>query len=212
MDISRDHLIDSTRSIAQDYPWIAVHAACVDYSKPRSIPDFGPGGYNAFFPSSSIGNFDPIDAIQLLRNIHKMVRGGGGLLIGVDLKKDRKLLEAAYNDAQGVTRDFNLNILAHINRHLHADFNLANFTHKAIYNAGESRIEMHLVSATSQRVHINGETYRIEEDVTLHTENSYKYSIDEFHRLAARAGFAPIRAGSDRDALFSIHYLKAADD
>lgn len=208
MDISRDHLIAAAQRLASDYPWLTVHAACIDYSRPWDIPDFGPGRYNAFFPGSSIGNFDPGAALRLLERLARMVGGGGGLLIGVDLKKDPDILEAAYNDTHGITAAFNLNILTHINRGLHADFDTGKFAHKAIYNARAGRIEMHLECRQDHEVSIDGTTYTFESGETIHTENSYKYSIDEFHALAARAGFSPVRVWTDREDLFSIHYLK----
>jgi dimethylhistidine N-methyltransferase len=209
MDISRQHLIDSSRRLAHDYPWLTVHAACVDYSQPWDIPDFGPGRHNAFFPGSSIGNFDPLAARQLLARVRQLVGVDGGLLIGVDLKKDPGILERAYNDAQGVTAEFNLNILAHINRRLAADFDPGNFIHKAIYNAQQGRIEMHLECTREHCVHIHGNVYRFYPGETIHTENSYKYSVAEFHELAAGAGFEPVRVWTDPADLFSIHYLSA---
>ena len=207
MDISQQHLIDSSQRLAKDYPWLTVHAACVDYSEPWDTPDFGAGRYNAFFPGSSIGNFDPAGALKLLKQVNQLVGQGGGLLIGVDLKKDVDVLEAAYNDKQGVTADFNLNILTHIKHHLDADFDHDNFEHKAIYNEDKSRIEMHLECTNDHHVNINGDTYRFRSGETIHTESSYKYSVDEFHALAAQANFSPVRVWTDEDRMFSIHYL-----
>lgn len=209
MDISREHLIGSAQRLAADYPWLTVHAACVDYSLPWDIPDFGPGRYNAFFPGSSIGNFNPDSALKLLQQVCRGVGRGGGLLIGVDLKKDVSILENAYNDPQGVTADFNLNVLSHINKRLGADFDPGNFSHKALYNKDEGRIEMHLQCRKDHRVRINGNAYTFEEGETIHTENSYKYSVEEFHGLAAQAGFVPVKVWTDIDGLFSIHYLTA---
>ncbi len=208
MDISREHLIDSAQRLANDYPWLKVHAACVDYSIPWDPPDFGPGRYNAFFPGSSIGNFDPDSALRLLKQVRRLVGRDGGLLIGVDLKKDTGILENAYNDAQGVTADFNLNVLVHINERLGADFDPGNFRHKALYNKDKGRIEMHLECTNDHCVRINGEAYVFETGETIHTENSYKYSVAGFHDLAAQAGFAPVKVWTDSDGLFSIHYLE----
>ena len=209
MDISREHLIDAAQRLARDYPWLTVHAACVDYSQSWDIPDFGPGRYNAFFPGSSIGNFEPAAARQLLTQVRRLVGRGGGLLIGVDLKKDAQILEDAYNDSRGVTANFNLNVLAHINRRLAADFDPGNFAHKALYNEQLGRIEMHLECRREHRVHIDGRLYCFAAGETIHTENSYKYAIAEFHELAARAGFAPVRVWTDPAGLFSVHYLTA---
>jgi dimethylhistidine N-methyltransferase len=208
MDISRDHLITAAQRLAGDYPWLRVHAACVDYSRPWDMPDFGPGSRNAFFPGSSIGNFEPDAALRLLKQVARLVGNGGGLLIGVDLKKDVGILENAYNDAQGITADFNLNVLAHINRRLDADFDAGNFAHKAAYNKCHGRIEMHLECREDHEIAIGDTTYTFETGETIHTENSYKYSIGEFHDLAAQAWFFPVRVWTDREDLFSIHYLK----
>ncbi|MGD2112226.1 MAG: L-histidine N(alpha)-methyltransferase [Gammaproteobacteria bacterium] len=209
MDISREHLIDAAQRIARDYPWLAVHAACVDYSRSWDIPDFGPGRYNAFFPGSSIGNFEPAAALALLRHVRRLVGQHGGLLIGVDLKKDTRILEQAYNDSRGVTAAFNLNMLAHINRRLQADFEPGNFRHRALYNSPLGRIEMHLESQSDHCVHVDGNLYHFARGETIHTESSYKYAVTEFHDLAARAGFAPVRVWTDPDCLFSVHYLTA---
>jgi len=212
MDISRQHLIDSARRLVADYPWLTVHAACIDFTRPWTMPDLGPGRRTVFFPGSSIGNFDPQSALALLQRVRELVGGDGGLLIGVDLKKEAGTLENAYNDSQGVTADFNLNMLAHINRRLAADFDLRKFRHRAHYNADKGRIEMHLECRKSHRVRIHGHSYSFETGETIHTENSYKYSIGEFHRLAARAGFAPDRVWADPDGLFSVHFLAAAPE
>jgi dimethylhistidine N-methyltransferase len=209
MDISREHLIDSAQCLANDYPWLTVHATCVDYSQHWDVPDFGPGRYNAFFPGSSIGNFMPSEALTLLEQVRRLVGHGGGLLIGVDLKKDIAIIEAAYNDAQGVTAEFNLNMLSHINNQLNADFELDNFSHKAVYNKTKSRIEMHLECINSHLVNINDNIYSFAYGETIHTENSYKYSTGEFQQLAKQAGFSPVKVWSDEEALFSIHYLTA---
>jgi dimethylhistidine N-methyltransferase len=207
MDISREHLVESARRLLRDYPWLDIRAVHVDYSRPWSAPDFGPGHYNAFFPGSSIGNFEPDAALALLQRIKLLVAKGGGLLIGVDLKKDVAILEAAYNDRRGVTAEFNLNILAHINRRLEADFDLGNFAHRAFYHAEKGRIEMHLVSLREQQVRINGNVYSFKVGETIQTENSYKYSAEEFHQLAEKAGFIPTKMWVDSNAMFSLHYL-----
>ncbi len=209
MDISREHLIASSQRLANDYPWLTIHAACVDYSRTWDVPDFGPGRYNAFFPGSSIGNFDPVSALQLLKQIRRLVGKEGGLLIGVDLEKEPGILEAAYNDAQGITASFNLNMLRHINQRLQADFEPDNFAHKAVYNSTQGRIEMHLECMKDHCVCINDKLYDFESGETIHTENSYKYSVESFHDLAAKAGFSPVRVWTDEAGLFSIHYLTA---
>lgn len=208
MDISREHLLASAELLVRDYPWLDVHAAYVDYAQPWSNLDFGPGRYNVFFPGSSIGNFEPAAAIKLLRQIYSQIREEGGLLIGVDLKKDVSILKAAYNDAQGITAEFNLNILTHINKRLDANFDLSKFKHRAHYNAMKGRIEMHLESRQAQSVTINGNHYRFRAGETIHTENSYKYSIDEFREMAQQAGFTQTKTWIDEEALFSVHFLR----
>jgi dimethylhistidine N-methyltransferase len=209
LDISKDYLVAAATQLSAEYPWLEVHAACVDFTGPIELPFCPPQARRvAFFPGSSIGNFDPDDAVVFLRNIARMVGRDGGLLIGVDLKKPVEILEAAYNDAQGVTAAFNLNLLARINRELGANFDPRRFTHRAFYNAERGRIEMHLVSTTAQRAQIGREKFVFEKGESIHTENSYKYTVAGFHELAARAGFGPRHVWCDTGDLFSIHYLE----
>ena len=209
MDISKDHLRLAAKELAAAYPWLEIHAACTDFTQQMQMPPTAPKGTHvAFFPGSSIGNFDPEGAVGFLQSIAELVGEGGYLLIGVDLKKDRLLLEAAYDDAAGITAQFNLNLLTRINRELEADFNLENWTHKALYNEQLGRIEMHLVSRCAQRVRINESVFYFSEDETIHSENSYKYSADEFIRLAAGAGFQSDALWIDKDQLFSVHLFR----
>ena len=209
MDISRDHLRVAAQEVAVEYPWLEVHAACTDFTRLMTLPPSSPEGRRlAFFPGSSIGNFDPDAAIGFLGMIADMVGAGGQLLIGVDLKKDKAVLEAAYDDARGVTAAFNLNLLARINRELGADFELAQWQHKALYNEAQGRIEMHLVSRVDQQVSLQGQTFRFVGGETIHTENSYKYSVDDFRDLASRAGFTTDTVWVDADRLFSLHLLQ----
>jgi len=209
MDISRDHLRVAAQEVAVEFPWLEVHAACTDFTRLMTLPPNSPEGRRlAFFPGSSIGNFDPDAAVTFLGMIADMVGPGGQLLIGVDLKKDRAVLEAAYDDAQGVTAAFNLNLLARINRELGADFDLTQWRHKALYNEAQGRIEMHLVSCVAQRVRLLGRSFDFAEGETIHTENSYKYSVAEFRELASRAGFTTDTVWVDADDLFSLHLLQ----
>jgi len=209
MDISGDYLQEVAEQLVADYPEVKVHPAVIDYTKPIILPNTPKAARKiAFFPGSSIGNFTPEDAIDFLTNIAVMVGQGGGLLIGVDLKKEPAILSAAYNDAAGVTAQFNLNLLTRINTDLGANFDLENFNHHAFYNEHEGRVEMHLVSDADQQVHINGEKFDIAEGESIHTENSYKYTIKEFHGLARQAGFTPSTVWTDTDELFSIHFLE----
>ncbi len=211
MDISRHYLFETARQLGREYPWLEIHAACVDFTQAISLP-FAPPAVRrvAFFPGSSIGNFDPPDARHFLRRVAETVGPGGGLLIGVDCKKDRQRLEAAYNDAAGITARFNLHLLARINAELGGDFDLEAFAHRAFYNDGPGRIEMHLVSLSAQTVHIGGASFDFEPGETIHTENSYKYTITEFAELAAAAGLALREAWQDEEKLFSLQYYEVA--
>jgi dimethylhistidine N-methyltransferase len=209
MDISRDHLFRSANLLAKDYSWLEVHAICVDYAGPWNLPP-GLKGKNriAFFPGSSIGNLTSEEAVGLLRRIVQLVGNDGGLLIGVDLIKDTGILEAAYNDQQKATEAFNKNLLVRLNRELDANFQVDRFQHRAFYNRDLDRIEMHLASDREQVIRIAGELIHFKAGETIHTENSHKYSIAGFHRLALRAGFHPVKVWTDPDDLFSIHYLQ----
>jgi dimethylhistidine N-methyltransferase len=211
MDISRAHLLDAATTLARDYPELEVHAACTDYSGDFHLPDLPEHlPRAAFFPGSSIGNFEPEDARALLMRVGKHLGRDGKLLIGVDLKKDKATLQAAYNDAEQVTAAFNLNLLERFNRELDADFQLDRFEHLAFFNEQEGRIEMHLLSTGDQQVNVAGQTIRFAQGESLHTENSYKYSIAEFRSLAGESGFAVERTWTDADELFSVHCLRNA--
>jgi dimethylhistidine N-methyltransferase len=208
IDISREHLLRSAGAIARDHPELEVHAICADYSKPFELAGlFDAERRAAYYPGSSIGNFDPTQARDLLRRIAGLLGPDGRLLIGVDLKKDPALLDAAYNDSQGVTAEFNLNLLTRINRELNADFDVAAFSHSAFYNEALGRVEMHLVATAAQRVRIDGRCFEFRAGESIHTENSYKFSVGEFQTLAAEAGLASTRVWQDNDGLFSIHCL-----
>ncbi len=209
VDISRDHLLRSAESLAAAFPGIEVRAACADYTRPFRLPlsqDDQPRA--AFFPGSSVGNFEPADAESFLRRVGDILGPGGHLLIGVDLRKSEDVLHAAYNDAQGITAAFNLNLLTRINRELAGNFDPAAFHHSAFFNPRDSRIEMHLISNAPQEVQVAGEAFRFSEGESIHTECSYKYSIEDFHALAARAGFEPVCVWTDEEQLFSVHGLR----
>jgi len=210
MDISRDHLQMAAQELAAQFPWLEIHAACTDFTRQMSLPPTAPAGTRvAFFPGSSIGNFDPPGAVEFLRSIAQLVGDAGYLLIGVDLKKDKKILEAAYDDAQGVTAAFNLNLLKRINRELGADFDLAQWRHQTLYNETFGRIEMHLQSRLAQTVQVAGHSFDFAAGETIHSENSYKYSVDEFIDLAAQAGFSSQQVWLDDERLFSVHLFRA---
>ncbi|EPC02099.1 hypothetical protein L861_04910 [Litchfieldella anticariensis FP35 = DSM 16096] len=208
IDISRDFLLESTRRLAADYPWLEVHAAWADFSRRLALPD-GIAGQRtvAFFPGSSIGNFEPPAAQAFLARLRQVLPDGSGVLIGVDLVKDRAVLEAAYNDAAGVTAAFNLNLLERLHRELGVEVEPENFDHLAYYNEAESRIEMHLVSRCRQTLRLEEGHFALEEGERLHTENSCKYSIAGFQALAKRAGYEPTAVWTDPRHLFSVHYL-----
>lgn len=210
IDIARAELNAAAAEIAREFPQLRVVAICADYSHPIALPELeGLGARRriVYFPGSTIGNLTPAEATAFLAGVRVQLGGGGGLLIGVDLKKDPARLDAAYNDARGVTAAFNLNLLARINRELGADFDLSAFRHRAFYNAGSGRIEMHLESLKAQEIRIGGHSIRFRRGETIHTENSYKYSVREFQDLAAAAGLAPVECWMDPDRLFGVHYL-----
>jgi dimethylhistidine N-methyltransferase len=217
MDISKDFLLASAESLMEDYPWLNVYAACVDYSQPVRLPaDMITSAQKlGFFPGSSIGNFAPHEAQIFLQGVRKTLGKDGAMLIGVDLQKDKQVLEAAYNDCQGVTAAFNFNILHHINRILGTQFNVNYFEHKAIYSEEKNRIEMHLVSTMDQIVNISdaqisaGDSKNIvfKKGETIHTENSYKYSKQGFTDLVEGAGFEVRECWSDDKNYFAMFYL-----
>lgn len=211
MDISKDHLWIAAEQTAAEFPWLEVHAACTDFTQTMTLPDNMPVGTRlAFFPGSSIGNFHPQEAVKFLTTVAAMVGVGGYLLIGVDVKKDPQILQLAYNDVAGVTAKFNLNLLARINRELSANFNLAAWQHRAFYSSELGRIEMHLRSSVQQVVSIDEHEFFFDAGETIHTENSYKYEVDEFQAIAGRAGFVPEHVWTDENNLFSVHLFSVS--
>ena len=210
IDISGEHLREAADVLAIDYPGTDVLAVCADFTRPIELPDEVPAENRlGFFPGSTIGNFTPAEAEKFLRQCAALLGPGSGLVIGVDLKKDVQLLHDAYNDAAGVTAAFNLNLLARINRELHGTFDLRAFRHKAFYNEGEGRIEMHIESLCDQTVHVAGAQVPFRNGETIHTENSCKYTVTEFQALAAESGYEPVAVWTDQQKLFSLHYLRA---
>ncbi|MBE9127409.1 MULTISPECIES: L-histidine N(alpha)-methyltransferase [unclassified Coleofasciculus] len=210
IDISQEHMVQASAELAQSYSELDVIAVCADYTQDFQLPPYSKKPVNKkliFFPGSTIGNLDPTQALHLLKQSASLLDTGDGMLIGVDLKKDPAILNAAYNDALGVTAEFNLNLLERINKELNANFDLANFRHWAFYNEEYSRIEMHLISLKEQTVAIAQIPFHFHEGETIHTESSYKYSIEEFQELADRAGFDAPQVWTDANHLFSLHYL-----
>jgi dimethylhistidine N-methyltransferase len=210
IDISADHLAVSAVGLRADYPGLDVQPLAADYTQRLLLPAPTPGAGRriGFFPGSTLGNFTPEEALHFLRMAAQVLRGGA-LLLGADLVKDPAVLHAAYNDSQGVTAAFNLNLLARANRELGADFELAQFSHYAFYNAPRQRIEMHLVSRRRQVALLCGRRFEFEEGESLHTENSHKFTLDSLRALAVKAGFEPGPAWTDPDRLFSVHWLHA---
>ena len=207
MDISGEHLNQAAQSLGAEFPELEVAPVVGDYTRMPALPP-AQGRRVGFFPGSTIGNFTPQEALSFLSAAARLL-AGGGLLLGADLIKDPALLHAAYNDAQGITAAFNLNLLARANRELATRFELDQFAHSAFYNAGLQRIEMHLVSRRRQRVEVGGECYELAEGQSLHTENSYKFTVDSLRALAVRAGFRPGPVWVDPQRLFSVHWLHA---
>lgn len=212
IDISREHLCRSADCLACEYAGLPIHPVCADYTAPFRLPTFGreDARWSVYFPGSTIGNFHQPEAVRFLRQIARVVGPGGGLLIGVDLKKDTRVLEAAYNDRRGITAAFNMNLLRRINRELGANFNSKQFRHFAFYNEFCGRIEMHLLSLSDQTVRIDREEMAFEAGERIFTECSYKYSLAEFARLAGEAGFTVRKVWTDPAHVFSVQYLVAA--
>ena len=209
VDISRDFLLESTHRLADDYPWLSVHALCADFTAPFQLPELdGSARPVVFFPGSSIGNFTPREAMALLEQIHDQLPPGGGLLIGVDRIKDRDRLEAAYNDAAGVTREFNLNLIHRLRDELGAEVSPEDFEHLAFYNEAASRIEMHLVCQRDQIFRLDDQIISLEAGEHIHTENSWKYSREGFEKLAGHAGFQTRAHWCDDEGLFDVHYFE----
>jgi dimethylhistidine N-methyltransferase len=211
IDISREPLLELCSKVAAAHPGLAVQGLRADFSHFLKLPKIKGQTERKviFFPGSSIGNFDPEDAVNFLRHARETAGAGGSLLIGVDLKKDRGLLEKAYDDDQGVTARFNKNLLARFNRECGGSFQLDSFRHRAFYNADLGRIEMHLESLLRQEARVLDETVIFEAGESIHTENSYKYRIQEFQDLAAKAGWVPREVWLDEAKLFSVHLLNA---
>jgi L-histidine N-alpha-methyltransferase len=205
IDISREHLLAAAESLSRDYPELTVSPLHADFTRPFRLPKTLPDGPRlGFFPGSTIGNFHPPQVKRMLTRFADRLGSAGWLLIGVDLKKDPRILHAAYNDPTGVTAAFNLNLLARINRELGGTFDLDGFRHRALYNADAGRIEMYLTSRRAQTARVDGRVFHFRAGESIHTENSYKYSLTEFRDLAVAAGYLPAGLWCDAQALFSV--------
>lgn len=212
VDISGDFLNAQARTLRRDFPGLAVHPVTADFTAPfvlprniEMLPKVG------FFPGSTLGNFEPHDASRFLKSARDILGNGAQMLIGVDLEKNARVLHDAYNDAAGVTARFNLNVLVRINRELGGNFDLSAFSHRAIYNRERHRIEMHLISKRPQTVRILGRSFAFRAGESIHTESSYKYSLERFNALAQGSGWIPTASWTDPDGMFSVHALRASD-
>ena len=211
IDISGDYLEEVAQELAADYPELNIQPVCADFTQDFEIPEIAEARRRVvFFPGSTIGNMHPPEASELLSGMADVCGPDGGVLIGVDLKKDPDVLEAAYDDSAGVTGEFNLNLLRRINRELDGDFDESAFRHRAKYNDELGRVEMHLVSEREQEVQIADQSFEFAEGESIHTECSYKYTTDEFAGLAAASGLAVSKVWRDSARLFSVQFLKTA--
>lgn len=208
VDISRDYLVATAEDLAQDFPHLEILPVAADFTQPFDLPHpkIMPERNIVYFPGSTIGNFSVEAALDLLKVMHHEAGEGGGLLIGVDLQKDIDVLERAYNDKTGVTGEFNLNILRHINREFDGNLDLRTFEHEAIYNEEHGRIEMYLRSCRDQRFTISGRAFELMEGERILTEYSHKYSLEGFAAIAAKSGFTVERVWTDANNWFSIQY------
>jgi dimethylhistidine N-methyltransferase len=212
VDISGDFLNAQARALAADFPTLGVYPVTADFTAPfalpaavKAMPKVG------FFPGSTLGNFEPHEACGFLRTAREILGKGARMIIGVDLEKDERVLYDAYNDAAGVTARFNLNVLVRINHQLGGNFDLSAFTHRAIYNRERHRIEMHLISRKAQTVRILGRSFAFRSGESIHTESSYKYSLDRFVALAQGSGWKPTASWTDAAGMFSVHALVAEE-
>jgi dimethylhistidine N-methyltransferase len=212
VDISGEFLNAQASGLRKDFPALAVYPVAADFTAPFALPKEIAGMPKVgFFPGSTIGNFEPHEACRFLRSARDILGKGAQMIIGADLEKDERVLHNAYNDASGVTARFNLNVLVRINRELGGNFDLSAFTHRAIYNRERHRIEMHLISRKAQSVRMLGTSFSFRTGETIHTESSYKYSIDRFTALARGAGWAVRESWTDPNRMFSVHALTVSD-
>jgi dimethylhistidine N-methyltransferase len=208
VDISRDHLVAAADAIAADFPAIEVLPVAADFTHPFDLPDpkIPPLRNIVYFPGSTIGNFSPEAALELLNVMWQEAGRDGGLLIGIDLQKDPAIIERAYNDASGVTAEFNLNVLRRLNREFGADFDLDAYRHEAVYNAEAGRIEMYLVSKRAQAFRVGGRSFAIDAGERILTEHSHKYTLHGFAAMAGAAGFRLEESWMDEDRMFAVCY------
>ena len=212
VDISGDFLNAQADALRQDFPGLAVYPVAADFTAPFALPaDISAMPKVGFFPGSTLGNFEPHEASAFLRSAREILGLGAQMIIGVDLEKNERLLYDAYNDAAGVTARFNLNVLVRINRELGGNFDLSAFMHRSVYNRDRHRIEMHLISKKSQTVRILGRNFSFRPGESIHTESSYKYSLERFTALASESGWKVRESWTDKDRMFSVHALVASE-
>ncbi|MHB2207045.1 L-histidine N(alpha)-methyltransferase [Methylobacterium sp. CM6257] len=209
VDVSGAFLRAQAEALKADLPQLRVEPVVADFTRDFDLPDSLDGLPRAgFFPGSTIGNFEPAEAEDLLRRFGRILGEGAHMIVGVDLVKDTATLEQAYDDSAGVTAAFNLNLLTRINRELAGRFDLDAFTHRAVFNRQASRIEMHLVARDAHAVRVGSDTFAFAEGETIHTESSYKYTVETFRALAERAGWTWLKVWTDPEGLFSVHALR----
>lgn len=211
IEISREILMRMTNELHEEFPALKVVPVCADFTANLEFPlsiGHHPGKKVIFFPGSTIGNFHPDDAIGFLKKFVGLMGNHGGLLIGADLKKDKSRIQLAYDDPAGVTAAFNLNLLERLNREINASFDTNNFSHEAVYNEHLGRVEMHLKSKVAQLVRVNKTIFRFKEGETIHTECSYKYTVEEFCELCAKAGLVIRKFWMDTEHLFCVYYFE----
>lgn len=213
VDISGDFLQAQADGLRRDFPALAVYPVAADFTAPFALPDAVAGLPKVgFFPGSTLGNFEPQEALAFLRSAREILGANAQMIVGVDLEKDERTLYDAYNDAAGVTAKFNLNVLERINRELGGNFDLSGFIHRSIYNRDRHRIEMHLISRKAQSVRVLGHRFSFRPGESIHTENSYKYSLDRFAGLAQESGWQVTESWTDEARMFSVHALTTSVD
>src|SRR6476620_6306879 len=212
VDISGDFLNAQADALRRDFPGLAVYPVAADFTAPFALPEpVAAMPKVGFFPGSTLGNFEPQEAAAFLRSAREILGQNARMIIGVDLEKDERVLYEAYNDKAGVTARFNLNVLHRINRELGGNFDVSAFIHRAIYNRDRHRIEMHLISRKAQSVRVLGRSFSFRAGESIHTENSYKYSLERFTALARGSGWKPLESWTDAAGMFSVHALVASD-
>jgi dimethylhistidine N-methyltransferase len=212
VDISGDFLKAQADALRKDFPALSVYPVAADFTSPFALPDAVKAMPKVgFFPGSTLGNFEPHEACAFLRSAREILGEGARMVIGVDLEKDERVLYDAYNDAAGITARFNLNVMVRINRELGGNFDTNAFMHRAIYNRDRHRIEMHLIAKKAQTVRVLGRSFSFRAGETIHTENSYKYSLERFTALARGSGWTALESWTDSAGMFSVHALVASD-